>query len=456
MDPLASRISESRLAPLAGWLAVAAIAVTLWVLVRHGLAVPASADDFCNRNNAFRGTALEATLASYGEWTGRLVTTFALYHALRLVDLPQLSTVSALLPLLLAGCAWFLAGAFGARHLIDRLAIAAFAFVALVLGLHLLLGQVVFWATGGIVYLLPLLLVAAWLATMARIAEGKPAHGGALGAFAIGVLAGNSIELAWGALAVVGPAVLVHVRSQPQPLRHASAAFAGAITGAAILAAAPGNFVRATATERSFSFDAPWLAGEYARMVGEVVAKAPGLVVGIVVLVAIGLAVHTTSPVTHARQRTLIAFLLVVAAFASLVPMLAAPPQFAPRNGVFLLVLLLAAAMAFAIPPILATRYGAVTLAAVALFGALALPIRFAEDTQAAQLLKSRWVERDHALRAAAAAGRRDVVLPRRTVYPPPTVHAIELGDDPARWDNKCVARYYGLAGIVVPPPASP
>jgi hypothetical protein len=418
------------------------------------MAIPASADDYCNSNNAFRGTALEATLASYTGWTGRLVTTFVLYLALRLVELPQLATISAVLPLFLAASAWLLAGAFGARHIIDRLAIAAFAFVAMVLGLHPLLGQVLFWATGGIVYLLPLLLLAAWLATMARIAEDRPARGGALGALLLGFLAGNSIELVWGALAIVGLAVLVHVRGQRQLMIHAALALAGALVGGAVLAFAPGNYVRATATERSFSLDLPWLAGEYQRMLGEVFAKVPGLGVGLVLLVVVGLIVHTPNLVTHWRQRTLVALLMALAAFASLLPVLAVPPQFAPRNGLFLLVLLLAAAMAFAIPPFLATRFGALSLAALALAGALWLPLRFAEDTQAAQVMKARWVGRHHALLAAAAAGQGDVVLPPLAFYPLPTVHALELGNDPTRWDNKCVARHYGLATIVIAPPA--
>jgi len=114
-------------------------------------------------------------------------------------------------------------------------------------------------------------------------------------------------------------------------------------------------------------------------------------------------------------------------------------------------VLLLAAVAAFAVPPILATRYGALLLAGAALAGSLLLPFRYAEDTQVAQLLRARWTERHHALLAAASAGRKDVVLARLPFYPRPTVHALELGDDPARWDNKCVARYYGLASVTVP-----
>ncbi|GIK86480.1 MAG: hypothetical protein BroJett026_19610 [Betaproteobacteria bacterium] len=452
MDSLSTRLSESRFGPLAGWLAVAAVASALWVLVRHGLAIPASTDDYCNRLNALQGTLAQATLASYTGWTGRLLTTAVLYAVLRVVDLPDLAKVSAVLPALLAACAWMLAGAFGTRHRLDRLAIAALAFVALVLGTHRLLGQTVFWATGGIVYLVPLFLLATWLAMMARVAGGRPPRGGAWSAFALGVLAGNAIELAWSALAIVGLAVLVHVRRQDAPRASALAGLAGALAGGAVLAAAPGNFHRATATERSFSLDLPWLGGEYARMVGEVFAAAPGVPVGAALLVVLGAAVRTPSAATHLRQRALIAALLVAAAFASLLPVLAVPPQFAPRNGLYLLVLLLAAALAFAIPPLVSTRYGTLAIALFALAGSIVVSARFAEDTEIARVLQARWIGRDHALRAAAASGQREVVLPRLTVYPPPTVHAIELGEDPDRWDNRCVARYHGLAAVSVPP----
>ena len=453
MDPLATRLSEPRLGPLAVWLAVTALAVTLWVLVRHGLTVPASTDDFCNRLNALQGTALEATLASYTGWTGRLVTTALLYLALRAVDLPQLSAISAMLPVLLAAASWFLAGGLGARHVVDRLAIAAFAFVVLVLGLHRLLGQTLFWVTGGIVYLVPLVLAAAWLSMMARIAEGKPPRGGVAGALLLGLFAGNSIELAWALLIVTGVAALVHVRAQPQARRYAAVALAGALAGAIVLAAAPGNFHRATATERSFSLDAGYLAGEYARMLSDVLAAAPGLAIASLVLVVLGFVVRPAVRVPHLAQRGLIALLLVLAALGSLVPVLAVPPQFAPRNGLFLLVLLLAAGLVMAIPPILATRYGTFAIATLALVGALATSFRFVHETEVARVLKQNWIQRDAILRSAAAAGRLDVVLPRRPAWPPPTVHAIELGEDPSRWDNKCVARYYGLSRVSAPPP---
>ncbi len=453
MDPLETRLSEPRLGPLAVWLAATALAVTLWVLMRHGLAVPASTDDFCNRLNALQGTALEATMTSYTGWTGRLVTTAALYLTLRTVDLPHLSTVSAMLPVLLAIASWFLSGAFGARHLVDRLAIAAFAFVVLVIGLHRLLGQTVFWVTGGIVYLVPLVLVSAWLSMMARIAEGKRPLGGLAGALLLGLVAGNAIELAWAVLIVTGMAVLVHVRAQPQARGYAAVALAGALAGGIVLAAAPGNFHRATATEHSFSLDPGYLAGEYVRMLREVLAAAPELVVATLVLVVLGFVVRPAVRVPNVAQRVLIALLLVLAALGSLVPVLAVPPQFAPRNGLFLLVLLFAAGLVMAAPPILATRYGTFAIATLAVAGALATSIRFVQETEVARVLQQNWVQRDALLRSAAAAGRLEVVLPRRPAWPPPTVHAIELGEDPSRWDNKCVARYYGLSSVSAPPP---
>ena len=454
MDPLETRLSEPRLGPLAVWLAATALAVTLWVLMRHGLAVPASTDDFCNRLNALQGTVLEATMASYTGWTGRLVTTAALYLTLRTVDLPHLSNVSAMLPALLAMACWFLSGAFGSRHLVDRLAIAAFAFVVLVIGLHRLLGQTVFWVTGGIVYLVPLVLVSAWLSMMARIAEGKRPLGGVAGALLLGLVAGNAIELAWAVLIVTGMAVLVHVR--------------GAAAGASLRGGSAGRCARGRARARGGTGQFPSrhrhraLVQPRPRLPGRRVrahaARGPGRRAGTRRRHAgarrAGFRRATGRPRperraarTHraaaragrARQpRARAGGAAPVRATQRTVPAGAAfrAPAWSWRSR-------RSSPRATAPSPSPRSRSA----------GALATSFRFVHETDAARVLQQNWVQRDALLRSAAVAGRLEVVLPRRPAWPPPTVHAIELGEDPARWDNKCVARYYGLSRVSAPPP---
>lgn len=428
-------------------LAVAAAALVLWVLVRHGTSIPASADDYCNRLNALHGTLAEATAKSYVDWTGRLLTTVVLYATFRAVDLPHAWIASVAMPFLLALACGLFAAALCRERDATRVVLAAFLFCLLPLGLYPLTGQALFWPTGGIVYMVPLVVLAAWLAMLDRIAAGRPVPGGVLLPFALGVLAGNAIELLWGPLLLVGGVAFARARG-PQARRAVGATLAGIAAGMLVLGAAPGNFHRAGVTPRSFSTDVGWLAGEYVRMAAEVFASGWLLMALAVALVAASVLVRRTSVPGSALPA-----LLVASAFASLVPVLAAPPQFAPRNGLFLLVLLFGAAVAFAWPRVARTRTGMAMLAVAALCAALVLAVRFHEDTQIAQVLHHRWQQRDAQLRSAVASGQRDVELPRLTVYPSPSIHSLELGDDPQRWDNKCVAQYYGLDAIRVPPP---
>jgi len=142
------------------------------------------------------------------------------------------------------------------------------------------------------------------------------------------------------------------------------------------------------------------------------------------------------------------ALALLAGALLSIAPVLAAPPQFSPRNGMFLLVGLFLAALALAMPVIARWRGAPLALAAAAAAGAVVASAQFTTDVRDARGLRAVLVAQDRMLRAAAAEGRRDVEVPPLAAPVPATIHAIELGTDPARWDNRCVARYYGLASV--------
>ena len=445
-------------------LAGAAIILVVAALATHGLAVLPSTDDFCNRLSATAEPLGEALRTMYLGWSGRVVTGTLLYAIFATLDLPQMRIAIVALVLLFAAVAFALARLVVPRDEGLRLPVAAFALAALTLGLYPLLDQVVFWPTGGIVYLVPLILLLAWLRSFRRlVVDADPGWGKAAG-FAFGIVVGNAIELVLPIVLVHGAVLLVaHWRSVPPNLRSIAAwRLAGVMAGACVLVAAPGNFVRAGATPDSFNSDPVHLARAFESMLGEVLSTgAPLLVIAAAMGLSAAVAMVWSAMVwsngfrsqggkTRGRLAETVA--LVAGAIASLVPLLAAPAQFAPRNGLYLLVTLFVAVSLLSMPAIARRREGGVALAALALAGAVYVTGFMTGDVQAARALRVELADRDQRLRDAAAQGNREAVVPAIRRYPPVSVHWIELAADASRWDNRCMARYYGLDAVRVEP----
>ena len=431
----------------AGRVAVLALLVASSVLAFHALAVAPSTDDFCNRLAATAQSLPAAVADAYRNWTGRIVTTTLLYAALRTFDLVTLW------PIALALVAAFVASA----HAIAKLActddgllqpvVAAFALASMMIGLHGLVGQTLFWTTGGLVYTIALLLLLAWLASMRTLAFRGATGSGRIGGFAFGLVVGNAIELAVPIALAYGVTVLWMRRATLALPARAVAQWrlAGVVAGAALLAFAPGNRRRAQATATLFDFDASSL-GQLGSAVANLLAQGSrmiivaGLLAGVSVLAAHG---GRLDPVRRNESLALVA-----GALAGLLPVLLVPAQFSSRNLVFLLVSLLAAALLVSAPVLLRRRPGAPFAASiVALAMTLAISASYWESAREAWSLHERLAAQDRTLREAATRGEREAAVPPVGI-PPRTVHFIELASDASRWDNRCVARYYGLERV--------
>jgi len=142
------------------------------------------------------------------------------------------------------------------------------------------------------------------------------------------------------------------------------------------------------------------------------------------------------------------ALLLFIGGLASFAPVLAVPPQFAVRNGFFVLLAWWLAALVLIVPRTLDRRGGALALAGLALVLSIVATHRLRDDTIVSLSIKARALEFDALLRRAAAAGEREPVVPALGIAPPRTLHAIELAEEASRWDNRCVARYYGVESV--------
>ena len=434
-------------------LAFAAVALMASVLIAHAAQVSPSTDDFCNRLNATSKTLSAAVQAAYAGWTGRVATTAILYATLAAADLFSLAVPGVLLALLFVYAAWQVATFATLEWTAGRPAVFALSLAALMAGLYPLTGQALFWITGGIVYTIPLVLLLAWLVVMRRMfVDGSAGRASAAGGFVLGVLVGNAIELVVPIALVYGASMLWLTRDQLSPATRRSvlSCIAGVVVGAMILAAAPGNLTRAGATGGS-PVENLGLLGSLTMRIASTMADAGGAMLGAVVILIVSGIMASWGRNRSALGRSSESLVLVGGAMASLLPMLVAPDQFTPRNLYFLLVTLLVAALVFAAPRVAAIRSAPILVAALALAGAVGNAAVYARNIDDARAIRARLVEQDAELRKAALAGERDVVVPRIGLVPPPTVHFIELAADAERWDNRCVARHYGLGSVRTP-----
>jgi hypothetical protein len=137
------------------------------------------------------------------------------------------------------------------------------------------------------------------------------------------------------------------------------------------------------------------------------------------------------------------------------VPVLAAPAQFAPRNGLYLLVALLASALLLLMPVLRAAGAAARNTAVLLAFAAaIAIAVQLGADYRLASARRHEQLARDAALRAGERFTER-VVGPIRAPAPL-TVHAVDISSDPGQIVNWCVAVYYGLRSIRLDPAAAP
>ena len=434
-------------------LALAAVVLMAGVLISHAAQVSPSTDDFCNRLNATSQRLPETVQTAYTGWTGRVVTTAILHATLASADLFSLAVPGVLLAALFVYAAWLIATFSTLEWTAGRPVVFALSLATLMAGLYSLTGQALFWITGGIVYTIPLVLLLAWLVVMRRLfVDGNAGRIGAVSGFALGVLVGNAIEAVVPIALVYGASMLwlARERLSSATRRAVFACIAGVVVGAMILAAAPGNLTRVAATGGSLFENLRLLGPSSLRIASTMLDVGGVLLVAVAIMLGLGIMASRgrDRPAFGRSSETLV---LMAGAIASALPILLAPDQFAPRNLYFLLVMLLVAALVFAAPRLAAIRSAPTLVATLALAGAIGNAVVYARNIDDARAIRARLVEQDALLRKAALAGERDVIVPRIGLVPPPTVHFIELAADAQRWDNRCVARYYGLKSLRTP-----
>ncbi len=454
--------------PMSARVSLVAAAALAAMLIALGSVNWPAADDFCNHVLVETRGYSGALHWLFFEWSGRVVTGVALYAVAALVDIPALRGVSMLLAAGLVLVAWQIAAFVVPRPAPARRPLVAFILAALTLGLYPLLGQTVYWPTGGIVYLLPLILLLYWLlGAQALLQRGDSGRGNAYW-FAVSFAVGNAIELILPiVVSYAGVIALRRWSTLASTVRRALLwRAAGFALGAAVLVGAPGNYLRANATPGSFQLDPAYLVQQYALMIrasAEAGVTLLAIVVGLIALHS-GASLWTQwqrvaaeKPARAFRHEETVALLLGAA--LSLAPVLAAPLQFAPRNGLYALVCVFLAALLPAARWVKDRATGnkaAATLALLAVVGTLVAGARLLTDMRAAEGRRPAQLARDQLLRDAAATGRRELTVAPIAPPAPVTMHAVDITTDPAQLVNWCVATYYHLGSVALearPPP---
>ena len=149
---------------------------------------------------------------------------------------------------------------------------------------------------------------------------------------------------------------------------------------------------------------------------------------------------------------------MAIGALASIVPLLAAPPQFAPRNGFYLLIFALIAAL---VPLVAYARHArwrplaAPALIVLAAMGAAIISVPLLADAAQSAAFRERQLARDRMLRELPSGNATDAIVPPIGIWPVPrTLHFVEVEPDRTQWNNRCTAKYYGLRSIALEPKA--
>ncbi|MEP7208481.1 MAG: DUF6056 family protein [Casimicrobiaceae bacterium] len=421
-----------------------------------------AADDYCNAM-LVADLGVDGALAwLYTQWSGRLATGAVLYGAVARLEPPALHWVSALVAAGVALTAWQITAFVLGRARSVRPMLFAAVLAALVLGLYPLLGQTVYWPTGGVVYWLPLVLLLHWLnGTRALVSDGVERFGTGY-AFVSSAILGNAIEL----VVPIAVTYLVAMGWRSRNVRRTTQALllraGGVLVGALVLVTAPGNFLRAQATPGSLVLDPAVLGPAYLSLLREAAGSGVAML-GIVLLVLlVGFALQR-SPASAGWARPAgasrldEAAALAVGGLLSVVPVLAAPAQAAPRNTLYLLVAILVASLLVGVPRA-AARWStptALVLVLLAAVGSVIATVRLVDDRALAMARRDAQLER-HARLADPSQRGTDVAVRPIAITAPATLHAIDITADPSALVNWCVASVYRLRSVRIDAAATP
>ena len=438
-----------------------------------------AADDYCTASQVVSAGLLQAQSRLYVNWSGRFSATLfnTLLETVGVRDVPFLAGLA--LVSWVAATAWAirqLARAFGWRLTTLASATLAALLVYATLDITADLSQDVYWQTGLVTYLLPLVLAALFVGWLARSATVPQAKTGAVTLavpFVLALLAGGTSETFAAAQVtalVLALAIAIQPRSRVRSMLFAG--LVGALIALAIVALAPGNEVRQETSSRTPLLVALPEALDFTRLWLRLTFARPHAVVLTLLLLlpaTVAALQPRSSSTTAIRPRVALPALLVgvgIVVFACILPAFYAlgsnPPGRAQLIPEFVLLATVGvfgwcvgAATSDPIRralhrwPIAATAAAALVI--LLLLGPLLTTGQSLAQLAPASMYATDWDRLDAQIRADRNRGIDAVTVP-----PLPSTGAVRslawVGPDRTDWFNQCVAGYYGVSSIAASP----
>jgi hypothetical protein len=440
-----------------------------------------AADDYCTASQVVEAGFIQAQSHLYVNWSGRFSATLlnTLFEVIGVQAVPLLALAAVL--------AWVVAAAWTIRQLaapfgwrLDLLACATLGALLVYATLDTTadLPQDLYWQTGLLTYLLPLILATFFVGWIARHALGHASRAhlatALVPSFALAVVAGGTSETFAAAQVTalaLGTAAAWALRNRRTGMLL-FAALIGATIALAIIAVAPGNEVRQQATARtplgialpeSMDFMLFWLRLTFARPHALVLALLIVLPACMATLSTRGSAIVTFRPL-RVWPALLLGVLLVI--LACILPAYYAlgtnPPgraQLIPESVLLATVALVgwglggvaAHAIRRAVHQLAFALIGGVAVLALLVAGPGLSAWRSVGVLEPARAYAAEWDLRDAQIRADRARGVQSVRVP--SLPATGSVQNLEwLGPDSSDWFNQCVAGYYGVSSIAASP----
>lgn len=442
-------------------------------LIIFGFNTWAIADDFCNLSRALNEGPFTHTLNIYKQWSGRILTGFLMSLSFYILKTPlNFNLISSFLGLILGVVIFIISKIifWNEKDLTQKLAFSLIFGAIFWLGLENIIGEVIFWPTGGIVYLIPLLLGVTWCWLYLKLifpSTNANSHNKTSTIFGIilSLLVGNAIEPLSVSLLCFG-VILLYQNYKSLPTSNRNAAIIrliALIITTIVLFVAPGNFIRASYNPLSFDLNIAHLLLNYLKIIVFYVRVGHTLLFLSVILGLLMIFINITNPMTklklffkkiYLNPSSNIGMAFLWAALAGIVPMTLVRGFAAPRTSLYFLIFtVIGILLIFRSIELSGTIRKMHKLSLlkyiVPIMVGIYLIIIIILDSKQASTIRSQFFFRDNLIKSVPV-NTEIVSVPSITGMLPKRIHFDDILPDSKYWINGCIAKYYKIKEVQI------